>query len=138
MLTFKNVFSLLFTLDLCCYKNRIKVAIYKLNGLRISDEFAGKLCIGVFIINLIATDIVLRTQLIPLLLYIFCGSFISPGGIVFIGITINTYLVLSLYGEIKCLVKTINCKCVDYVEEINITTTADISEASGHLHEHID
>lgn len=137
MLTFKNVFSLLFTLELCCYKNRIKVAIYKLNGLRISDEFAGKLCICIFIINLIATDIVLRTQLIPLLLYIFFGSFISPGGIMFIGITINTYLVLSLYGETRSLVKTINCKCVDYVDADDSATTIDNAEASGHLHGHM-
>ena len=134
MLTFKNVFSLLFTLELCCYKNRIKVAIYKLNGLRISDEFAGKLCIGIFIMNLIATDIVLRTQFIPLLLYIFFGSFISPGGIVFIGITINTYLVLSLYGETRSLVKTINCKCTDYVD------TDDYVEGSHAepVREHVD
>ena len=137
MLTFKNVFSLLFTLELCCYKNRLKVAIYKLNGLRISDEFACKLCICIFIINLIATDIVLRTHLFHFLMYIFCSSFISPGCIVFISNSINIYLILSLYGETRCLIKTINCKCVDYVEENDITT-ADITEASGHLHGHID
>jgi hypothetical protein len=116
MLSFKNMFSLMFTLNMCCYKNRIKVAIYKLNGLRISDEFACKLCIGLFIMNLIGTDIILRGQLVPLLLYIFFGSFISTTGIVCISVGVNTYLVLSLYGELKCLIKTVNCKCIEYVD----------------------
>jgi hypothetical protein len=53
-------------------------------------------------------------------------------------------LVLSLYGETRSLVKTINCKCVDYVDADDaVTTTATtIDTASehlnGHMHGHID
>ena len=132
MLTFKNIFSLLFTLDLCCYKNRLKVAIYKLNGLRISDEVACKLCICLFIVNLIATDIVLRTHLFHLLMYIFCSSFISPGCIVFVSNSINIYLILSLYGETRCLIKTINCKCIEYVEANDYVDENDGGSVRAH------
>jgi hypothetical protein len=140
-----NIFSLLFTTRFCCSKNRMVTMIHKYNGSRISDEFACRLCICIFIMNLILTDIVLRAQLIPLLLYLFCSSFISTSGIAIIGFSINTYVVVSLYFDIHCLVKTINCKCVEYVnEESETTATAPETihrhddNIYGHMHGHID
>jgi len=100
---------------MCCYKNRIRVAIFKLNGKRISDEFACKLCIGLFILDLIKTDIILRSNLTYFLLYVFFGSYVSLPTIAFLGFAINTHLLISLYWEIKHLIKTVNCKCIEYV-----------------------
>ena len=111
-----NMFSLLFTVNICCTKNRFKIAIYKLNGLHISDEFAIKLCIGLFIMNLIGTDIILRGQLIPFLLYIFFNSYLSSSTIALLGNAANIYLLISIYDEIKCLNKTINCKCLEHLQ----------------------
>ena len=136
-----NLFSLLFTTTFCCTKNRIKMMIYKYNGTRISDEFACRLCICSFILNLISIDIVLRMHFIPFILYLFFSSHLSATSILFISSSMNIYLIISLYGEIRCLVKTINCKCVAIDandNSANDNSTDDIYHHYGHMHGHVD
>jgi hypothetical protein len=109
-----TMFSALFINNACCDKSRIRTSIYKLYGTHLSYEYSVKIYICTFIVNLIGTDIVLRTQLVPFLLHFFFGSFISLTGIAFFSNAFNIYLLISLYGEIKHLIKTVNCKCLTH------------------------
>jgi len=105
------LFSLMFNNALCCSKQRIKIALYKLNGRHMSHDQSINICIWLFVSNLIATDIVMRTHFIQFVLYLCLSSHLSLAAIYFISNTIHFYLIFSLYGEIKYLIATINCKC---------------------------
>ena len=68
-----NVFNIIFftTYKTCCNKQSIKIVIYKLFGDRISTEHSNVLYVGSVIMNLIGTYIIVRTQFVTFLLYIF-------------------------------------------------------------------
>ena len=110
--------SILFINNACCDKSRIRTAIYKLYGTRLSYEYSVKIYICTFIVNLIGTDIVLRTHLVPFLLYFFFGSYISLTAIAFFSNAFNIYLIMSLYGEVKKLIATVNCKCLTHTHGV--------------------
>ena len=105
------MFSLLFSNAVCCTKQRIRKAIYNLNGTRLSYDDSVNICIGLFVINLIITDLIVKSQVITILLYLVTSSAIPVIIITCVGSSINIYLVLSIYYETKSLVKTITCTC---------------------------
>jgi len=109
-----TLFSVVFIDKECCDKSRIRTAMYKLYGTRLSYEYSVKLYICTFIMNLIGTDIVLRTHLVPFFLHLFFSSYISQTAITFFSTTFNIYLLFSLYGEIKHLIVNVNCKCLTH------------------------
>jgi hypothetical protein len=113
MRTFLGLLFILLNPRLCCTKNRIKTLIYKLNGTRISQDFSITICICMFILNLIVTDIIFRNDIIPILLMLCAHSYMSATVITIIGKILNTYIILSLYNETKYLIKTINCRCIN-------------------------
>jgi hypothetical protein len=105
------LFSFMFSNTICCLKQRIRKALYNLNGTRISYEDSANACIGLFVINLIITDMIVRSHFITFILYILTSSHVPGIIIICVGNTINIGLILSLYSETKTLIKTINCKC---------------------------
>lgn len=105
------LFSLLFSNAICCTKQRIRKAIYNLNGTHISYADSVNICIGLFVLNLIITDMVVRSHIVTILMYIFTSPYVPIIIITCIGNTINLALILNLYSETKTLINTINCKC---------------------------
>ena len=112
-----KLFPLFFnTYQTCCYKQRIKKAIYIFNGDRISEETSVLLYIGSFTLNLIITYIVIRLQLVSLLLYMSLGSHISMTIITWVSNSSTIYFIISIYEDVKNIQSTLHCSCLEAIE----------------------
>lgn len=95
----------------CCFKNNIKVNVFRYSGTYLSDKATFAICMNVFILHLITIDIILRTNIISA----FCKLILEPYLylIVINGLinSIKLMLLLNIIIKIKILINDFNCIC---------------------------
>jgi len=95
----------------CCNKKIIKVSLYNYNGTYLSERICFAICMQVFIMYLITTDIILRSDIISVYFLLTLTPYVEVNTINCIINIIKIFLLLNILYKIKTLIKTFKCKC---------------------------
>ncbi len=95
----------------CCFKNDVKVNIYRYSGTYLSNKAAFAICMHVFILHLITIDIILRTNIISTWCLLILQPYLEVNTLYCIINIIKIFLLLNIFYEIKILINDFNCIC---------------------------
>ncbi len=95
----------------CCFKNEVKVNIYRYSGTFLSNKAAFAICMHVFILHLITIDIIFRTNIISTGCSLILEPYLEVITIYCIINIIKLMLLLNILYEIKLLINDFNCIC---------------------------
>lgn len=95
----------------CCFKNEVRVNVYRYSGTYLTNKAALAICMHVFILHLITIDIILRTNIISACCLSILTPYLEVNTVYCLINFIKLMLLLNIFYEIKLLINDFNCKC---------------------------